>query len=131
MYTFVPQKKKDGSPRETWNAHRQLKQVHERIKNRFLRTVIFPLYLQGGILDLSNPRDYVRNAGIHAGQAWIVNEDITDFFPSTSAEQVLDIWKGLFRFPHEVALTLTRLTSRRGVLPQGAKSYCQIWCMAS
>ena len=117
-----PQKKKDGSTRPTWNAFRQLKAVHQLIKVRILAKATYPLYLQGGIRDLDNPRDPVRNAGIHAGQACVINEDIADFFPSTTSQQVRDIWEHFFRFSPDVAECLTSLTTRRGELPQGAKT---------
>lgn len=121
-YRCVPQKKKDGTPRVTWDAYPQLKAVQHLIKVRILAQVTYPLYLQGGIRDREHPRDYARNAGIHAGQACVINEDIADFFPSTSAAQVEDIWHNVFRFPTEVASMLTLLTTRRGELPQGAKT---------
>lgn len=121
-YRSVPQKKKDGSPRITWDAYPQLKAVQNLIKVRILSQVIYPLYLQGGIRDLEHPRDHARNAGIHAKQACVITEDIADFFPSTSAAQVEDIWHNLFRFPTEVASMLTLLTTRQGELPQGAKT---------
>lgn len=122
MYTRVMKKKKDGSPRETWNAHRQLKRIQELIKVRFLTKVKYPLYLQGGIRDPEHPRDYARNAGIHAGRACVINEDISDFFPSTTADQVREIWENVFRFSPEAANCLTKLTTRRRQLPQGAKT---------
>jgi hypothetical protein len=122
MYRPVPQKKKDGSPRPTWDAFRQLKAVQHLIKVRILAKATYPIYLQGGIRDRENPRDYARNAGIHAGQSCVVNEDIADFFPSTTSEQVRDIWQHFFRFSPEVAECLTLLTTRRRQLPQGAKT---------
>lgn len=121
-YRCVPKKKKNGSPRITWDAYTQLKAVQHLIKVRILAQVTYPLYLQGGIRDLENPRDYARNASIHAGHACVINEDIADFFPSTTAAQVRDIWRHVFRFPPEVAEILTALTTRRGELPQGAKT---------
>ena len=122
MYRPVPQKKKDGSVRMTWDAFRALKGVHQLIKVRILAKADYPLYLQGGIRDRENPRDYARNAGMHAGQACVINEDIADFFPSTTLDQVQDIWEHFFRFPPEVADCLTKLTTRRRELPQGAKT---------
>ena len=121
-YRCSPQKKKDGSARITWDANRQLKAAQHLIKERILAQVSYPLYLQGGIRDRENPRDYARNAGIHAGKACVINEDISDFFPSTTATQVRDIWLHVFRFSPEVAECLTSLTTRHGEMPQGAKT---------
>jgi hypothetical protein len=123
MYMPGPKKvKKDGSERVTWNAFRQLKAVHQLIKVRLLAKATYPLYLQGGIRDRETPRDHARNADIHAGQSCVVNEDIADFFPSTTSEQVRGIWEHFFRFSPEVAECLTLLTTRRRQLPQGAKT---------
>jgi len=122
MYWFRPQKKKDGSLRETWDAFPQLKNVHALINQRFLRQVNYPLYLQGGIRDQQNPRDYVRNVRMHAGSACAITLDITDFFPSIGRHQVLSIWRDFFRFSDDVAKTLTALTTKDGVLPQGART---------
>lgn len=121
-YRCAPQKKKDGSPRITWDAYRQLKAVQHMIKVRILAQVTYPLYLQGGIRDRENPRDHARNAAIHAGHACVINEDIADFFPSITAAQVRDIWVHVFRFPADVSDCLTSLSTRRGQLPQGAKT---------
>jgi hypothetical protein len=121
-YRCSPQKKKDGSARITWDANRQLKAAQHLIKERILAQVSYPLYLQGGIRDRENPRDYARNAGSHAGKACVINEDISDFFPSTTAAQVRAIWLHVFRFSLEVAECLTSLTTRHGVMPQGAKT---------
>ena len=121
-YRCSPQKKKDGSERITWDAHRQLKAAQHLIKERILAKVSYPLYLHGGIRDRENPRDYARNAGIHAGSACVINEDISNFFPSTTASQVRAIWLHVFRFSREVAECLTSLTTRHGEMPQGAKT---------
>jgi len=76
----------------------------------------------GGLLDRENPRDYVRNARAHAGWRVMINEDVAEFFPSTSSNIISDLWRHLFHFPSDVARTLTRLTTRKGALPQGAKT---------
>jgi hypothetical protein len=122
MYRCNPQTKKDGTQRITWDAQPQLKAVQERINVRFFRKTKFPLYLHGGIRDLEYPRDYVRNAAIHAGARLAVTIDIENFFPSVRAEQVLEIWSQFFRFDIAVAELLTNLTTKDGFLPQGAKT---------
>jgi hypothetical protein len=122
MYRRVLKTKKDGSPRETWDAFRKLKRVQGLIKKRILDKVRFPTYLHGGIRDPEHPRDYARNAAGHEGQAVLINEDVIDFFPTTSAHRVTEIWRQVFRFPSDVAECLTKLTTRRGKLPQGAKT---------
>jgi hypothetical protein len=96
--------------------------MHARIQCLILKKVKYPLYLMGGLADKENPRDYVRNANVHVGWRRMINEDLASFFPSTSSAVVFDIWRHFFHFPAEVAQTLTRLTTRRNELPQGAKT---------
>jgi Reverse transcriptase (RNA-dependent DNA polymerase) len=122
MYRAVPQLKKDGTPRETWDAYSQLKHVQALVNNRFLRQVRYPAYLQGGIKDPIQPRDYVRHVATHAGSRLAIALDIQDFFPSVTAATVQDIWTCFFRFPGPVAEVLTSLTTRAGCLPQGART---------
>lgn len=112
--------KKGGGFREVVSVAAPLKDIQRRIKSRILECVHYPDYLQGGIKDRNSPRDYVANARFHVGAKLVINEDIAQFFPSVSAEQVYAIWKNLFQFPPEVARCLTALTTWRGELPQGA-----------
>lgn len=122
MYRKVPVLKKDGTTRYTWDAQKQLKEVHGLINSRIFHRTMFPLFLQGGIRDPLYPRDYVRNADIHVDPTTLVTLDIADFFPSTSDSAVMDIWATFFRFPPVVAKLLTMLTTKDGFLPQGART---------
>lgn len=122
LYREVRQPKKDGTYRTCYDAKYPLKGIQGRIQCMILKKVSYPRYLMGGLADPENPRDYVRNAAIHAGARVMVNEDIAGFFPSTSDRLVCDIWKYVFHFPPDVAKTLARLTTRAGELPRGAKT---------
>lgn len=122
LYRSVLQKKKDGSPRQTWDAQKQLKRIHGLIKGRILERVKYPIYLQGGIRDIANPRDYVRNANYHAGATIIATLDIADFFPSITQAQIYRVWRRVFRFSHEVSEVLSNLCCKDGCVPQGAKT---------
>ena len=61
--------------------------MQARIKCLILKKVTYPSYLMGGLSE----RDYVRNAAAHAGARVLLNEDISKFFPSISAEVIFDI----------------------------------------
>lgn len=117
-YYKVFLKKKDGSLRVAWNARPPLKSVQARIKCMVLAKVVFPDYLTGGIAG----RDYKTNAEYHKASKIVVAEDISDFFPSVLAPSVYKIWRDFFHFSHEVSDCLTRLTTKDGFLPQGAKT---------
>jgi hypothetical protein len=122
MYRAAPQVKKDGSVRETWDAYPQLKEVHAKLNVRFLKQVSYPMYLQGGIRDRASPRDYVRHVNFHAGSKCVIALDIQDFFPSITEKMVVDIWRNFFRFSEQVADMLATLTTKNGVLVQGART---------
>ncbi len=121
-YREVRQIKKDGTVRICYDARRPLKGMQGRIQCLILKKVKYPSCLMGGLADKENPRDYVRNAKAHVGARVMVNEDVAKFFPTTSSMVIFDIWRYFFHFPVEVAQTLTRLTTRRNELPQGAKT---------
>jgi hypothetical protein len=108
--------KPDGSIRNTYDAREPLKEVHRRIKSQILDHVNYPAYLTGSIKGC----DYKVNASLHARARIVINEDISGFFPSTSADRVFSIWRGFFGFSEDVARCLTQLTTRHGELPQGA-----------
>jgi len=114
--------KKNGEPRPTVDAKPRLKNLHEKIKNRLLKQVSYPAYLLGGIEDKMTPRDYKRHAATHSGKIILINEDVKDFFPSSSVKIVNGIWKRLFNFSPEVAELLTKITTLNGSLPQGWKT---------
>ena len=116
------QKKKDQTTREVFDAHPKLKELQDKINQKLLKRVNYPLYLQGGIKDRENPRDYVRNAALHTGAKIVINEDISNFFPSIKTAQIYYVWLRLFRFTPIVAACLTALTTYKGCLPQGAKT---------
>ena len=108
--------KPDGSIRQPFDAYPPLKDVHLRIKKKILSRVNFPDYLTGSL----KGKDYKVNAALHSGAKIVICEDISNFFPSTKADNVFDIWRFFFGFSNEVAECLTRLTTKDGALPQGA-----------
>ena len=108
--------KPDGSVRQTWDARQPLKSVHRSIRRNILDHVAWPSYLTGSLKGC----DYKVNASLHAGARVVISEDITGFFPATTEAIVRHIWLGFFGFSQDVADCLTRLTTHRGALPQGA-----------
>lgn len=114
--------KKDGTPRHTHDAREPLKTIHEHIKNRLLKKVEYPRYILGGISDKQSPRDYKQHAELHSNKKVLITEDIKDFFPSTTASVVQNIWQCFFNFHPKVAAILTQLTTYQDSLPQGWKT---------
>jgi retron-type reverse transcriptase len=119
LYRVAGAKRKpDGSVRYVFDAKFPLKTIQGRIQCMILRTVNFPEYLQGSLKN----RGQASNARRHVGQRLVITEDVQNFFPATSAKVIFDIWHQFFRFPPEVAECLTKLTTKDGSLPQGAKT---------
>lgn len=121
-YRPVPQTKKDGSLRMTYDAYPALKRIQLQIVKKILRSVRFPRYLHGGIRDTRFPRDHVSNAALHTGATVLILDDIKDFYSSLDSQLVFAIWLRFFGFSPEVSELLTRLTTRKGVVPQGAST---------
>jgi len=117
-----PIEKSDGTTRETNDALNSLKVIHERIKNRILKKVLFPKYLHGGIADKNSPRSIYSNASQHIGSKVLICEDVKSFFPSTDALNVYHVWKYFFNFAPDIAKILTMLTTYKNELPQGWKA---------
>ncbi len=114
--------KPDGKHREIYRVGNPLKHVQKKILQRIFYDVDVPEYLQGGIHDRKSHRDYVVNARLHADKRILLREDISNFYPSINARYVKVMWQHLFHFPENVALILTKLTTFRDVVPQGAST---------
>jgi len=117
-----PKEKPDGRFRQTYKVLPPLDNVQQNIKKNIFYDVYFPSYLLGGIRDVENPRDYVKNASLHAQNKIFLKEDIYNFFPSIRAVLVFDIWKSFFCFPIELCKLLTNITTFKGFVPQGAST---------
>lgn len=122
LYRHVPQKKKDGSTRDTYDAYEPLKPIQRKIVDRLLVRVRYPEYLHGGIKDQAHPRSIYSNAQVHGRAKTVVLQDIKDFFPSIKMAHVQQIFSGIFGFSDDVAEVLAMLTTRDGVVPQGAST---------
>lgn len=122
LYRSVPQKKKDGTTRDTYDAYEPLKRIQRKIVDRLLARVSFPEYLHGGIKDPSAPRSIYSNANPHGHARHLVLQDISDFFPSISSDHVYQVFRELFGFGDDVSRCLALLTTRQGAVPQGAST---------
>lgn len=109
---------KSGKIRDVYDATRQLKSLHEKINNTLLQQVEYPDYLHGGL----KKRDYISDCSLHIRAKRAITQDISSFFPSISRADVKLIWQYFFRFPPAVADLLAKLTTRKGFIPQGAKT---------
>lgn len=93
-----------------------LKEVQSRIQRRLLKPLVFPSYLCGGV----KGKTVIDNVSMHIGTRVLVTIDIKSFFPSISHRMVYAIWNETLQCSPPVAAMLTKLTTFRRHLPQGA-----------
>jgi len=120
LYRYVPQKKKDGTPRPTYDAHEPLKKIQKKIASRILNRIAYPQYLHGGVKDSKSSRSIYTNCAQHLGKKLIILMDIEDFYPSISKEYVFSSFNKCLGFSSEVSLLLSTLLTRKDKVPQGA-----------
>ncbi|MCS0808966.1 reverse transcriptase family protein [Massilia agilis] len=115
----IPKKSDPASSRTVCEPKHELKKLQKKINSRFLEHVQYPIYLQGGIKDKKNSRDYINNSGIHAKPQVLVNLDIKNFYPNIKRDLVVDVFQNLFAFEPGVSNLLADLTTLNGRVPQG------------
>jgi hypothetical protein len=96
-----------------------LKTIQKRINKRIFSNIDFPTYLQGGIRDDVNPRDYYNNASAHTLAKNIITLDIRSFYDNISEKYAVNIFQCLCKFPIDVAEMLAKLVTYKGKVPQG------------
>ena len=113
---YRPFIKRTGTKRrQIDNPDRELKLLQRRIKETFLEKLPLRDLVHGCV----KGRSPLTNARVHVGRASMTHVDIKDFFPSITPSMVYAGWIRLGLGPKPAAL-LTRLTTYRGRLPQGA-----------
>jgi len=98
-----------------------LKKIQRLINKRLLQKVNLPDSIQGS----KKKGSIIKNANLHVGQKIVGNLDIKDFFPSVDSKRVKSVFIGI-GCSGLVSDMLVRLTTLRGVLPQGAPTSSSI-----
>jgi len=96
-------------------SHRRLKVLQKRIQKRIINLLPLPEYAYGAV----QGRDNVGNTKQHKGKRYMFATDLRNFFPSVNNRQVNKMFLK-HGFSPTVARILTRLTTYKGKLPQGA-----------
>lgn len=94
---------------------KRLKVIQKRLQKNMLQKLTIPDYAYGAI----KGKDSISNAKRHQGKKYIFTTDLTNFFPSVNHKQVFEMFIS-FDFSPTVARLLTKLTTYKGKLPQGA-----------
>jgi RNA-directed DNA polymerase len=113
--------KKNGNIRTITPSVKELKEIQKKIKKNILDGFYYPEYLHGGI----KKRDNLSNANTHKGKKYKFNTDLKDFYPSISNKLVYNMFINIGCSP-DVSHILTKLTTYKGCLPQGAPTSSHI-----
>lgn len=107
---------KNGKPRtrDLYPSINLLKIVQERIYKNILKSIKLPAYAFGGIAK----RDNILNAKMHQGNKHFFNTDLRNFYPGIRNTQVFEMFVSRNISP-TIARILTKLTTYKGMLPQG------------
>lgn len=115
-YRPFPLARPGKKPRQIDRPVGALKFVQGRIKEHLLAAFPFPHALHGCV----RGRSPLTNAGAHGKTSLLVNLDLASFYPTVTCEMVHAVWRDVFHFGPAIATLLTRLTTYRGHVPQGA-----------
>lgn len=94
----------------------ELKMIQRRINRAILAKVPLAKAVYGGVAG-GSPR---KNAAEHANQRCVITMDVKHFFPNVRHYMVYRMFRSELGFGRDVASILTRLTTYRSYLPQGA-----------
>ena len=109
-------KKPSGRTRHIDCPTSELKSVQRRIERVLLHPVLFPAHIFGAV----RARSIHGNASFHLGARLLVAIDIRSCFPSISNLQVYRTWTNTLGCSARVGDLLTKLTTFKRRLPQGA-----------
>ncbi len=114
FYTEIRKQKTKGV-RIINPSHRRLKVIQKRIQQNILNNLKLPDYSYGAV----KGRDNVDNVKNHRGKKYKFTTDLRSFFPSVTNTHVFQRFRR-YGFSPDVSHILTKLTTYKGRLPQGA-----------
>lgn len=114
-YRTFSLRKKSGGERTIDSPRVFLKTVQQFLNDYFLNGL--PVHECAEAF--RTERSILTNASRHVGKAFVANIDIKNFFPSVSAQRVLDLLKEN-SYTDRAARMIVHLCTKDGALPQGA-----------
>jgi RNA-directed DNA polymerase len=105
-----------GKVRHFRDPRSELKEIQSKIKDLILSRIELSEAAHGGVRGKSP----ASNASLHLGRACVVTMDVKSFYPNVRHYVVYQMFRKELQFGREVAWLLTRLTTLRSELPQGA-----------
>ncbi len=109
-------KKPPEKPRPIDNPTGKLKKRQERINKDLLGPILLPEHVFGAV----KHRSIIGNAQRHQDAPVLVTLDVRQCFPSVTNAQVYHVWANVLGCSPSVASLLTKLTTFKRHLPQGA-----------
>ncbi len=109
-------KKPPKKPRPIDNPAGKLKNIQDRINKALLEPILMPEHVFGAV----KHRSIIGNAQRHQGAPVLVSLDIRQCFPSVTNAHVYSVWANVLGCSPSVASLLTKLTTYKRHLPQGA-----------
>jgi len=109
-------KLRSGKLRRIDNPTGTLKEIQNRIYKRILKDVSLPEGMMGGV----KGKKIQNNAQVHVGQPIVVTMDLRNCFPEIRDRTVFKVFRDYLQCSEEIAKLLTRLTTYKTHLPQGA-----------
>jgi len=115
---YQVKKKANGTikRRKIDNPKPRIKAIQRKVHQRLLAEIELPDTIVAGIKGRS-PSNHAR---FHVQQPVVVAIDIKDCYPNTDHVRVFRVFREALDCSNEVARVLTRLTTYKGYLPQGA-----------
>ena len=114
-YYSYKKSKGSGKYRVIFPSINMLRDIHNRLCDRVFSNVMFPYYVTGSV----SKRSGVLNAKFHSGKLYHFQTDISGYFDYINYKVVnkalIDIG-----FSTKIAEIITKLTTYRGHIPQGA-----------
>ena len=107
--------KRRGGERTIEAPSDKLKALQRRVLHRLLN----PLPAHPAATGFVRGRSIVDNARPHVGRGVVINLDLTDFFPTITAERVVALFRAR-GWDVDSAAILSRICTNEGHLPQGA-----------
>lgn len=116
LYCDFKISKKLGGKRTISMPNNELLIVQRKIQEKILNNVAIHNNAYGFIKN----RSIIDNAKKHLKKQMILNIDLKDFFPSIHRGRVFYIFKNICKYDNDTSYCLTKLTTYKNSIPQGA-----------
>src|SRR5690625_2855681 len=118
QYSVFYLTQKNGKKRKITTPNLSL----QLMQNKILHQILNKHQRLDFVFGFYKDTNHIENAKYHQDSKEMLNIDIKDFFESINTNQVYFVFNKIFEFDSKISTILTRLTTYRGSLPQGAST---------